>query len=69
MIVCEILRDLDGRVGHVGDAHNRRRGLRVDEIAKVIQTVADAGIASVIDQNKKLQRGIVSTRGNQMVNL
>src|SRR5580704_14289488 len=67
MIGCEVLRDLDAGVGHVGDADNRRRGLRVDEIAKIVETVSDACIAGVVDQNKKLQCGIISTRGNQMV--
>src|ERR1700733_4167701 len=69
MIVRKVLRDLDAGVGHVGDTHNRRCGLRVDEITKVVETVADAGIAGVVDQNEKLQGGTVATRGTQVVNL
>src|SRR5580704_2226205 len=69
MIGSEILHDLDRRVRHITDPDQRCRGLGVDKIPNIVEAVSDAGVAGVVNQNKKLKRGIVTAGRNQVVHL
>src|SRR5580700_4719354 len=69
MISSEVLRNLDGRVGHITDADYRCGWLGVDEVPNVVEAVPNTGVARIVDQNKELQRRVFAASRNHMVDL